>query len=1297
LIVAQRPAREIPYDVLQTGQKALQAETEAAFDLSKFSDSELGTMANRLLDLDIATTRLAEIQSNIINNKVLFRDDFNMIMSKNRDLVARFDKGALKIEDIDRLTKETAERLLEARGTVGRQIGLDEGVKNQIKGLMSRTSYTSRKQMIDSISAPTLPSETSMMFQQRRLMNEFNQEMGTFSIRSEELFERLTRNDANILANYLDDIPDKTLDPLEVMGLMIVGEKQTKDLGIAAQTDSVIRSTEYMLNNLFIVKGEVPNHKFSQADKIQGLDEVYNTNLWNGHGKMYLAQELQKLSKTSTDNPLEYWKQVKALIDDLNDAIQNPSNRLRKVQVETEKGVEIIEEPIVNDYFDANNVLKVNDEVLQKQMGTLSLATYYAAESERVVSRLLLGNLQDDLTKLSIKDVVADIDWTKNSQKEFEQVVQVAALQIYKDGDINISELQELLKLQRYNFYDLGVDFYDLEKSARKILTEEYGKSNKLGKQAVNQSIKEYNKESAKRLSDLKTRLNTENKAIFEQTKARIRRETKILQDRAKLALKQEKKQIPVAQRQSEAAKKITEPIDKDIKQLRTKLKNAKAAKATTDAAKARQQRLVSVLETAISDKQKTKSNRLKALKSKEGADAVYSSQMQKAINRSSKELNDYIKESKLFVEREKQQLQEAFEAAVKEEQATIDAQRPEPFQKVSKENIQEFTAKQPGENVDDYLKRMAQSGSEKFTEIQNKIKSFTTDERLNEEIISAAEEQARIVLRNNNLTDGAKGTIASMQDSIDTLFQNENYAQAIFGKDVYQDMQKAYGNGATEYRKAIMQAVIQDPESFKYIKKTLQVINQSLYVSLLGWRVASHVRNTVTAPTIVYQTTGELLSTKDISRGFQVVKNGQSITSKNYGKIVLRTKDGTVYTNGDIFKLLQKSGVRNQFQFIQSSLRDGSDFVKDLNRMRGNHLSDYAYNFIRSTRKWVVEKPLYLQTQEDFIFRASILTKALEEGRSVEEAASLSRRSMFDYSDMPPEFNKAARTALVFSSFTYQNIKNGFAALKRPTALKRYARMLRAVQSTNTLLRGFNDDKQLPYQMYYPVFAQNRVVFEINTYNDRTSFLMGPPIPAIDSVEVLASLAIGAFRSVPWLMGKEVNPIAPLINLLQPLYKEMLPLERKYESSLATTPTERAELLEEYAGGRVIPRPAKPNDKNAIDGYVYPLSKTQRKKLYHQSLYVPLVLTGLQAQIIDYVRLFSPAGTTQANQSLLTRLGSYSGLYSLSQANPANVQQERNIKLMIRQLEQIKKGSETMTEAAIFRDTELIQPSEEQ
>ena len=277
---------------------------------------------------------------------------------------------------------------------------------------------------------------------------------------------------------------------------------------------------------------------------------------------------------------------------------------------------------------------------------------------------------------------------------------------------------------------------------------------------------------------------------------------------------------------------------------------------------------------------------------------------------------------------------------------------------------------------------------------------------------------------------------------------------------------------------------------------------------------------------------------------------------------------------------------------------------------------------------------------------------------------------------------------------------------MSRPSSLVRYGKMLRAVQSTNTLLRANNDNKQLPYQMYYPTFAQQRIVYEINTYNDRTSFLMAPPIPAIDSFVAISSFFIGAFRGVQAIGGKEVDPFLPLINLIQPLYKEVLPFERKYEASnakpelvtflslptQAKTPVERAELLERFAGGVVNPKPAKPNDKNAIDGYVYPLSKEQRKNLYHGTIYRMLVLTGLNAQVMDYVRLFSPEGTTQANQDFLTRLGSYAGLYSLSQATPKNVQQQRNMRNILRQLDKIKKGQEDLTEAAILRDQFLIQ-----
>ena len=96
------------------------------------------------------------------------------------------------------------------------------------------------------------------------------------------------------------------------------------------------------------------------------------------------------------------------------------------------------------------------------------------------------------------------------------------------------------------------------------------------------------------------------------------------------------------------------------------------------------------------------------------------------------------------------------------------------------------------------------------------------------------------------------------------------------------------------------MAAIIDTPESYALIKKSLDIMNQGLYVLLLGVRPASHVRNIITAPTIVYQTTGQLLKTSDISRGMGVVRYGQSVNSAKYGQIALKTKSGQIYTYGD-------------------------------------------------------------------------------------------------------------------------------------------------------------------------------------------------------------------------------------------------------------------------------------------------------------------------------------------------------------------------------------------------------------
>jgi len=477
------------------------------------------------------------------------------------------------------------------------------------------------------------------------------------------------------------------------------------------------------------------------------------------------------------------------------------------------------------------------------------------------------------------------------------------------------------------------------------------------------------------------------------------------------------------------------------------------------------------------------------------------------------------------------------------------------------------------------------------------------------------------------------------------------------------------------------------------------------LYISLLGMRPASHVRNIISAPTLLYQTTGQVLGYQAAKKGVDAIWNGSRVNSKGYGKIAVTTPDGMVYTNADIYTALQRAGVKSQFQFIQSEFQPDSPFMKQINDMYNNNLSNFAYEFIKD----IPNKSVALQTYEDFSFRAAAMIKALEEGRSLEESVSLARRSMFDYSDIPTDLNKAFRAVLVFSSFTYQNIMEGFKALSNPTILKRYGKMIRAVKTTNAFLRSFNENKQLPYQMYYPQFAQQRLVYELNSYNDKVAFAMAPSIPAIDSMTTLVGFTVGVFGGAAGIEKQDIDPLETFVNLLMPIYKETLPLERKYEPGNtkpevvqllmtahgAETPNEIAAALERYAGGRVYPKIAKEGTKGAIDGYVYPLSASQRKKLYHESLYTMMQLTGTTAQLMDFTRLVSPAGTNYESLSGIQRLGAILGFYSVSTATDADVQQQINLKRKLSEMRKMQRGEQESATGAIYRDTNLIQPQQ--
>jgi hypothetical protein len=237
---------------------------------------------------------------------------------------------------------------------------------------------------------------------------------------------------------------------------------------------------------------------------------------------------------------------------------------------------------------------------------------------------------------------------------------------------------------------------------------------------------------------------------------------------------------------------------------------------------------------------------------------------------------------------------------------------------------------------------------------------------------------------------------------------------------------------------------------------------------------------------------------------------------------------------------------------------------------------------------------------------------------------------------------------------------------------------------------------------MYYPQFAQNRIVFEINHYNDRVAFGMAPSIPAIDSMtemigylSLLPQAAEGLTGLPVGLEAKDIDIRETITGQLSPLVKEIVSPSSKYESSKAKpeiiklfqtvysaqTPSEIAQMLERFAGGRIKITRAEPGDKNAVDGYIYTLNAKQRQELYHGSMWTMLTILGTSNLVTNYYRLTDPEGTTWQSLDGFQRSLAYLGLYSVSEAKNVEVQQTQRMRGIISEMKRLENTMENLEE----------------
>lgn len=1298
-------------------QTTAPAETIRAYDLSDMDMLDEFRLRESVERLDISGGLKTQILDDITESRILSLDDYNFLISTNTDRVARRFAETASLEDLEKLSPENFGRLMEAPETAYRLSNLSwKKFRTGIENLLTRQTEE-------------VPVATFQSFRQKRVLQEYNQQLSTLQERSSQTFKQLTndripaaRNE--VVKRYINNPEDFTvLSKEEALSVMVVGEKTT---GVSKfQQKQILELViDDVIHNVFKRNVDVSSTTNTASDQISGIKRFLKNDIFTEHGKEYIETKILEISQRIVDNPTTFKSELDNLLKDLDEAIQSTlaEQKDRSVYTELDGKIQDVTRPII-DPKGASNIDSLASLKYSDKYEETLLSAYMFAEQQRELSKFVARSMRRDMLDLNILDILPK---TSFNQKSFESAIQESVPLRFEDlsngNDKNplyrtMDLVEEAHRINVAENLDTAVDLKNIDREIYRQINRASKEFKKLGGAEKTEEIRKQNKRIRETLTEERKVKNQVIKQELGRFNFDIDIQRSVLKDEKQLALesylgtktKRKKTQVFPTPGQPRISWKIRKTTDPKYKQIRNDY-NRKLKQLDANAKRDR-----------------------KLLK-------------QTLVNEKNKELE--LLRDDLLKERDK--LAKRLTGEINEQLGDIDGV------KFDLSQLKTITDKI------DYMRREIIGWDsilfdtieydKAFDDIYDAMKAAELPEDEVAAIANKVDEYADLVLRNNGYLENISGaTSQSIVESIEQLFASPGLATSVLGKDAFLNLKSAFNK--TAFNANLGQILRDHSEDFDGLSNFFNYLQGLFYTSTLG-TPASIMRNTLSAPYIIYQTTGYKLGFPKITvspkgrrvgidpgnyvtRGMDAVYEGSDPNSRLYNAIAVTDPLGRQYTYSDVYNILSKAGIRNRFTAIKNMLRSG-DFIKELKGMKEQgYLSDGLFKRILENMKEAVlvpsraiqqgkapspsqipilnllDKGYSVQSKTDFTFRAGVLIKALEEGKSLEEAAALSRRSLFDYSDMA-ESARFLKNLFVFVNFTYQNMAhtlNAIVAAGRgdATNLLRYAKTMKFQNGLQVLIDEFNDDKnKLPYEYYYPRYAQESINIIIDRGNNGgvVKFARLPQVPAIESVLAFAD----AFGSI-FLGAPDTESITEQVEgFIHPIIKEIASkiIKNKYEPGNvpaeyitmikmtgSKTPVEIANALEKIAGGIVIPKPANPNKKGVVDGYVYPLDTKQKEKFYHESMATVLQVSGLKTLTFQMLRMIDPTGTVvdfndntfeENLMGTMQNIHAFLGLYSISQMQSPQAQQLRALKNLIGELEQMKNQSDDITNAVILR-----------
>ena len=606
-------------------------------------------------------------------------------------------------------------------------------------------------------------------------------------------------------------------------------------------------------------------------------------------------------------------------------------------------------------------------------------------------------------------------------------------------------------------------------------------------------------------------------------------------------------------------------------------------------------------------------------------------------------------------------------------------------------------TAIFPGKNIDD--KVFQDAVKEAVLLGHNRIVPYSyiydnlLDIGLEPDVARKAIEYAEVITRKNGLSDYTHLDLAGMKSLLDDLFNgsNKKFAAAIVGEEYYSQINRALTEGRasslTKDLDTFLRSVSATPKGFLAVKKFFNQMNSFRYTVLLAMRPRFHGANVLTANAIMYSTIGKVIGASATKKGFDVAFFASSPGARKVNEIAVRAPGGAVYTYGDIYEAVRRSGVRSEFSFMTSAVNDDA-FLSWLKRAggKGEGISKRVIDFIKDAPSNLND----LTVTEDLVFRAGAMIKALEEGRSIEEATQLARRSLFDYNDMFPAEKALASYFFIFYSFNRQNFTTLLKSLLKTKKLNRYMNVLKFDRGVEALAAELNGGKRFPHQAFFPEYTMFRTVLDVQKGQEKDWYLATPPIPAIDAILLATQIASEGISAVT---QKQLAPQFKRLLGLESEFGRAKRIPSEYVNIIKNTysedPNEIASLLQVVVGGQVIPTPTG-EEKGGVSGitkegketfYTYQLNAAQQKRWNVFSKYaLDYLFLGTPAK--DYSKFFATEGTSSQKLGEIGKLTSLIGFttpFGMQKTESFDlfqlIKREEELENRIKELRRIQRG----------------------